>query len=104
MNARGQTTLPQHGLEAGDLVQARSLLDHILETLLLLLREFDPRHPRRQSTARGSRTRRIAGRRRRVERLRLDAHDLGRQLCRLVRRAEELLCPLPLRVLHFRVV
>ena len=102
MNARGQTTLPQHSLEAGDLIKARSLLDHILKTLLLLIREFDPRHSRRQSPTRGSR---VAGRRRRrVERLGLDAHDLGRQLCGLVCRAEELLCPLPLRVLHLRVV
>lgn len=105
MDASRQSALPQHRLQPRDLVQARGLLDHVLQPLLLLLRELDPRHPSRETTASGRGTTVATdGRRGDVERLRLDPHELRCQLRRVLGRAEQLLRPLPLRVLDLCVV
>ncbi len=47
VDTRGQSALPQHRLKSRDLVQARRPLNQILQPLLLLIGELDPRHAHR---------------------------------------------------------
>lgn len=78
--------LPQHGLESGDLVQARGLLDEVLEARLLLVGELYAGHAGGQAA--GGEAVAVAGQRG-VEGLGLDAHDLGGELGRLGSGAEQ---------------
>lgn len=101
VNASRHSSFPQHGLQFRDLVQTRSVLDHILQPLLLLVRQLDPRHPRRE-TAGGAVGGRGSGNVKGGARL--DAHDGLGQLGRLGRRAEELNGAVALGLLDLLVV
>lgn len=95
MHPRRHPALPQRGLQPRDLVQARRLLDHVLQPLLLLVGQLYARHACRQARAADAAA--VRGEPR-LERLGLDPHDLGREVRRLLGRAEELGRLLPLGV------